>query len=147
MSYSQPVFLSSITDICESCVVQMTPYTLGIQAYRLSVLFALFPIHIVRSIGGNNYSFCYKNYQAIVASKLWKMVIEGKCSLQQSVYPEFFELITMDSKVVQAYFKLCPPTKKTLRFLLNCCLILQFISVSKATLKMPLYKKLENRLH
>src|SRR6218665_2611455 len=26
------------------------------------------------------------------------MVIGGKCSLQQSVYPEFFELITMDSK-------------------------------------------------
>src|SRR6218665_3240682 len=44
--------------ICESCVVQMIPYIhcpLGI--YRLSVLFALLPIHIMRSIGGNNYSF------------------------------------------------------------------------------------------
>ena len=119
----------------------MIPYTALLVFIGYSVLFALFPIHIVRSIGENNYSFSCNNYQAIVASKLWKLVIEGKCSLQQSVHPEFFELITMDSKLIQAYFKLFPPTKKTLRFLFNCCLILQ------ATLKMQLCKSLENWLH
>jgi len=30
----------------------------------------------------------------MVASKLWKMDIEGKSSFQRSVYTEFFELAT-----------------------------------------------------
>jgi len=40
------------------------------------------------------------------------MEIEGKCSFQQSVYTEFFDLLMIDSRNIEVKCKLCPPTKK-----------------------------------
>ena len=71
------------------------------------------------------------------------MDIEGKSSFQQSVYTEFFELVTnltMDSKVIDVKCKLCPPPKDV--FSKFSCSSFRPVTGSKVTLKMLLYKKI-----
>jgi len=106
-TYSWPVSLSSMTDICESCIIPMIslPYT------TLLVLKAKCFLCIVCH---PHRAFDY--IITIVASKLWKKDIEGKCSFQQSVYMEFFELVTKSLK-----WNASSVCQQKRHFLFNCC--------------------------